>query len=133
MKVYVITKGQYSDYRICGVSTDKDKARLLQKACDGHNIWSESRIETYETDQYVTEIESGLQLYYCETNGDLNIVNIDKECLEPLEDEDFNPKTDKNKNYYWVYVWAKDKDHARKIAVDKIAEYMAHKEGIDAS
>lgn len=31
VKIYVITKGEYSDYHICTVATDYAKAQILQK------------------------------------------------------------------------------------------------------
>lgn len=31
MKVYVITKGIYSDYHICAVAMDEEKAKVLGK------------------------------------------------------------------------------------------------------
>lgn len=132
MKVYVITKGEYSDYHICAVSTNKEKAELLQKAFKGNGSWSEARIETYETDKYITEVESGLKLYRCVMDTAFGIT-IEESDLDCIEDQDYNVRGYEDMGHYWVYVWAKDEDHARKIAADKIAEYMAKKEGIDAS
>ena len=132
MKVYIITKGEYSEYHICAVSTNKEKAELLQKAFSGNDSWNQVHIETYETDKFITEIERGLKVYWCVKNSDSDMISVERECLHLLEDNDFNVQTNIYGGY-WVYVWAKDEDHARKIAADKIAEYMAHKEGIDAS
>ena len=33
--VYVITKGQYSDYHICAVTMDKDRAERMRKLYNG--------------------------------------------------------------------------------------------------
>ena len=132
MKVYVITKGVYSSYHICAVAIDKNKAEILRKAFS--DSWDEAEIETYETNQFITEIESGLKLYSCSMHKDddtsISTYNSD---LEYVCSKDFKVREYK-KGFmapgYEVYVWAKDEDHARKIAADKIAEYKARKAGI---
>lgn len=132
MKVYVITKGAYSCYHICAVATDKKKAEILRKAFS--DSWDEAEIETYETDQFITEIENGFKLYNCglKDGEDLSISTY-LEDLDYMTDSDFRVKRF-SKGWcapgYGIKVWAKDKDHARKIAADKIAEYKARKAGI---
>ena len=132
MKIYIITKGDYSAYHICAVSTDKKKVETLRKAFS--DSWDEARIETYETDKFLTEIENGFKLYDCamKENGDMSITTFESN-LDYIDSADF--KVGKyEKGYmapgYGVYVWAKDKEHARKIAADKIAEFKAKKEGV---
>lgn len=127
MKVYIITKGDYSDYHICAVTTDKKKAEILCKAYNDLDGWYKAEIETYDTDEFLTEIENGLKLYDCrmERNKPMVIYEVD---LDYTNSSDFNVRY---KHYtYYVCVWAKDKEHALKIASDKIAEYKANKEGI---
>lgn len=127
MKVYIITKGDYSDYHICAVTTDKKKAEMLRKAYNDLDGWRNARIETYDTDEFLTEIESGLKLYDCTMERDkpMFIFEVD---LDYMNSSDF--KVRYNRSTYCVYVWAKDEEHALKIASDKIAEYKANKEGI---
>ena len=131
MTVYVITKGDYSDYHICAVSTDKKKAEVLRKAFDDKDGWREARIETYETNQFLTEIESGMKLFECAMKDDVEMsVSTYMSDLDYIDDLCFRVR-EYSKGYmapgYGVYVWAKDSDHARKIAADKIAEYKARK------
>ena len=128
MKVYVITKGIYSDYRICAVALDKDKAEILRKAFS--DSWEEAEIEIYETDQFITEIEAGLKIYQCVVND--NGLSAYERDYEYADDICFNKvnKTNRRIATYSVYVWAKDEDSALKIAADKIAEYKARKAGI---
>lgn len=57
MKIYVITKGAYSDYHICAVATDKKKAEILRKAFS--DDWNEAQIETYETDRFKDFLKVG--------------------------------------------------------------------------
>lgn len=128
MKVYVITKGIYSDYRICAVALDKDKAEILRKAFS--DSWEEAEIETYETDQFITEIEAGLKIYQCVVND--NGLSAYERDYDYADDICFNKvnKTNCRIATYLVYVWAKDEDSALKIAADKIAEYKAKEAGI---
>lgn len=133
MKIYIITKGDYSAYHICTVSTDEKKAETLRKAFSDR--WNKARIETYETDTFLTEIENGFKLYNCamKENGDMSITTVESD-LDYIDSASFKVGKYK-KGYmapgYGVYVWAKDKEHARKIAVDKIAEYRAKEEMVN--
>lgn len=127
MKIYIITKGDYSSYHICAVSTDKNKAETLRKAFS--DSWDEAQIETYESDEFLTEIENGFKLYDCvmKEDGNMSITTFES-SIDYINSADFKVK--KYEKAYKVYVWAKDKEHARKIAADKIAEFKAKKEGI---
>ena len=133
MKIYIITKGDYSSYHICAVSTDKKNAETLRKAFSDR--WDEARIETYESDEFLTEIENGFKLYDCsmKEDGDMSITIFESSIDYYIDSANFKVKKYK-KGYmapgYGVYVWAKDKDHARKIAADKIAEFKAKEEGV---
>ncbi len=50
MKVYVITKGDYSEYHICAVATDNEKAQILKEKFSTE--WSPARIEEFDTENY---------------------------------------------------------------------------------
>lgn len=129
MKIYIITKGDYSSYHICAVSTDKKKAETLRKAFS--DSWDEAQIETYESDEFLTEIENGFKLYDCaiKEDGDMSITTFES-SIDYIDSSNFKVKKYKMAPGYCVYVWAKDKEHARKIAADKIAEFKAKKEGV---
>ena len=70
MIVYVITQGHYSDYHICAVTTDKDKAEILRKffsANSGYGDWGKARIQEYDTEEYIIEANlanRGFHIYY---------------------------------------------------------------------
>ena len=134
MKIYIITKGSYSDYHICAVSTDKKKAEILRKAFDDNDDWRKAQIETYETDQFLTEIENGMKLYLCgvKDDGGMSIITYESD-LDYIVPSDFKVRKYTKGNMapgYGVNVFAKDKEHACKIAADKIAEFKAREEGI---
>lgn len=122
MKIYVITKGSYSGYHICAVSTNQKNAEKLQKIFSGR--WDQAMIEEYESDQYLTETESGMELYKCVMGKDGTILaDVSIIDLDYINDCDFRVRDIANR--YLVYVWTKDSEHAKKIATDKIAEFKA--------
>lgn len=49
MKIYAITKGDYSDYHICRLTTDYEKAKRYKEAYS--DKWNEACIETYEDNE----------------------------------------------------------------------------------
>lgn len=55
MTVYVVTSGEYSDYGICAVFTDKEKAELYC-AAHGDKYGDDCYIEEYDTEE--VQIES---------------------------------------------------------------------------
>lgn len=50
MKIYAITKGNYSDYHICRLTTDYEKAKRYKEAYS--DKWGEAWIETYEDNEF---------------------------------------------------------------------------------
>lgn len=116
MKIYAITKGSYSDYHICALTVNEDKAYRLQK------IYSDD----YERAS-ITEFEDGegeaLRLmWFCNEYGH------DPKLYEFQEKE--RVATDRYGNIYGVYLYARDEKHAEKKAHDMIAEYRARQAGI---
>lgn len=116
-KVYVITKGAYSDYHICAVAATKEIAEKLCRACSDNR--GEAHIEEYDLNENAEDVRI---MYYVELDcGDVE-VNID---LYENKENAWG-----GKDYFAAYVLAKDQDHAVKIAQDRRAEYLAKKEGI---
>ena len=118
MKVYVITKGCYSNYHIVGVSLDKKRAEEIAKAMDESNeSWlNETRVEEYNTDAFVT----GLRYHVSYIKGD---------WTADIDDYDTH-QSNHTYNERSFVVYAKDKEHAIKIAQDMRAEYMAKESGV---
>ena len=56
-KVYVVTQGYYSAYRIVGLFSDKEKAEDLIKLAGGKGDWEEYDLEEYTLDDpYFLEV-----------------------------------------------------------------------------
>lgn len=128
MIVYVITKGEYSDYGIYAVTLEKEKAEELKIRYS--DKWDEAMIETYDTDDYY--VEKGR--FYIVRIGKSSAIEISETgYIVPVEDRNKvellqNRKT--NREEYVVFVKAKDEEHAKKIGADLVAKYKAQEQGI---
>ena len=118
MKVYVITKGCYSDYRIVGVSLDKKRAKEIAKAVDdSKESWLyEARVEEYDTDLLATCLR--YHVSYIQGRWEAGADDYDEHQTNYM----YNEKS--------FVVYAKDEEHAIKIAQDMRAEYLAKQKGI---
>ena len=120
-KVYVITKGIYSDYHICAVTSNKKTAKILQKMYS-ENSWSDARIEEWDLNGDPEEIRLMFRVVFG---------NIETICeFDEYESREaiYSPK---GSGVITVHVRAKDKESAIKIAAERKAEYLARKEGIE--
>lgn len=59
-KVYVITKGAYSDYHICAVAATKEIAEKLQKIYSDEYSRADARIEEYD----LNEAKDDVRVFY---------------------------------------------------------------------
>lgn len=126
MIVYVITKGEYSDYMICDVTLDKEQAELLKKQYSDR--WEEACIEEYDTDRYKVEVSEDYKpmwkVKFCR--------NEISWCYAFTGD---NVKHGTVYDERWcstisVYVNAKDEKHARKIAKDIYMKWLAEQNNL---
>lgn len=117
MKVYVITKGEYSDYHICAVATDYEKACILQKRFS--DKYDTAEIEEFDTEDF-NDIYAKKILYSVrfDSNGTVtNVYERDIDCFDPKD----NPVQMCWGKEVLVYVFAFDKESAVKIAAEKRA------------
>ena len=120
-KVYVITKGVYSDYHICAVTSNKKTAEILRKTYS-ENSWDDAKIEEWDLNGDPEEIRIMFRVVFG---------NIETTCeFDEYENREaiYCPK---GSGVITVYVRAKDKESAIKIAAERKAEYLARKEGIE--
>lgn len=116
MKIYVITKGCYSDYHIAAVTDDKDKAEFLKlKFSDEYD---EANIEEYDTDEYSVEGIQNMKLFYWKVS-----IFHGKSVVYPYlsGNQYFNVYPDGIK----AVVIARTKEQAIKIVRDKYAQYLS--------
>ncbi len=115
MIVYVITKGEYSDYSIYGVAIDKKRAERIRDFIS--DKWERAEIEEYDTENW-QPLEEGKKAY--------NVIISDSGSVKCyLTDAFFDDKEHCDRwsdNAYHLRVWAKSEEHAKKIAQDRVAE-----------
>lgn len=129
-KIYIITDGDYSDYHIEAVFDSKKLALKYANKYYQKNYYP--NIEEYELNPLQELNRKGCNAYFVD-------ISQDGERLEFVSPEyasvsDFNryqqppelyyPKVDYNENdkMFYMTIWAKDKAHAKKIAIDKRRE-----------
>lgn len=124
MRIYVITEGDYSDYHICGVATEKEKAEEIKQL--NTDLWHEAIIEVYDTDDYYVEKGRFYNVIMYDSNVSVSEltypVNIGQRNIV-LESWHEIPR-------YRVFVKAMDEEHAKKIGIDLINQFKAEKEGL---
>lgn len=129
MKIYVVTDGDYSDYHICGVCTSHKTANELKDYVN-RNEFCGARIETYETDAWEDILNVG-GFYDVRRYEDGSLYTHRQEYdIEGCYMKRNRVYRSRNFNTLYTFVVAKDEDHAKKIASDLFAKYMAEKEGL---
>lgn len=127
MIVYVITRGEYSDYGIVAVTLEKEKAEELKKLYS--DKWHEAMIETYDTDDYYVENGRFYEVIL-ETRTAIRV----REIPPVLVDDRNKVRTGRNfitkGKEYVVFVKAKNEEQAKKIGADLVAKYKAQQQGI---
>ena len=123
-KVYVITRGAYSDYHICAATLDKDTAEKLAKKYSEES-WDNAVIEEHVLEDFT----EGERFMYCVSFGNYGM-SCSFEEYEHKENIVYHKNKRTGEDSMIVYVKAKDEEHAKKIAQDRRAEYLAKKEGV---
>lgn len=136
MKVYAITKGEYSDYHICAIVDNKEKAELIKEALT--DDWGEPYIEEYDTEDINIDGYLKYDEYYVEqdiTTGNMDVRKSEKSpdyiCLaQVIDDESRGYQCPEKENKLTTVVYADDAKRAIKIAADRFAKYKAEKAGL---
>jgi len=145
MTLYVVTQGEYSDYHIVGIYSDRETAEKIRKYKSVHDDMCE--IEEYELNpnlpKDVDEVKEYWRVSYNKPDFFDRSKLISSEGIRWHVWTEFYMKQDNkpdieykfSKDYRWgeVYVLksiAKDADHAIKIAQDIRAKVIAEQEGI---
>lgn len=125
MKVYVITKGDYSDYHICGVSLDKEEAELIAEKCS--TSYDEASVETYDTEEFSPLLKGG-SVFFVRLCYDNNEIEIHEDDWDFTANK-INKVVPMIRNMgCFTYVVAEDEEHARKIGTDILFQYKYEKE-----
>ena len=122
MKIYVITKGEYSSYHIVGVTTDKKAAQRLKKIHE--NKFISTRIEIYED-----SFENSLPIYEVFADKETSSIEINRQDVPVYSIKKMGVIQETPSGYIFD-VQAENKKAAQKIFFDALAQHKAEKEGI---
>ena len=127
--VYILTEGSYSDYRIVATYSTRELAEEAQKHCPY------SEIEEYDLDALVVpEHPPGHTAWSVTINAKTNTIHWTNQqdslggYFEPNEKYCEGAGVRGESNYFIVNCWARDKEHAEKIALDKFYQWKWEKE-----
>ena len=128
MKVYVITKGCYSDYHICGATTDEEVAKkLVKKYSDMYEV---AECEEYESEEIVDdELDDYVDVWHIVINS--NGLMVDPKCSGYVnKHREVNSYQLGQNLIFDAYIKEKDKEKAIKIAIDRRAKMLAERLGL---
>jgi hypothetical protein len=130
--IYILAEGFYSDYHIVATFSTNKLAEEAQRHCP------DSHIEEYELDSLeIPEHPPGHTAWTVHINAKTNTINYTGQLtslggyFEPKEDYYDTPEGTfryKYDPFYTVKCWARDKEHAEKIALDKFYQWKWEKE-----
>ena len=122
MKIYVVTKGCYSDYHIITATTDKELAyKIKDKFSTGYS-WGQAEVEVFENAEIYTS-----SCYFMRFDAQGHVIELYKKDDE--YDYKENCGTDIDGNFY-VSVVTDDEVAAIKIGAERRAMYLAKKTGV---
>lgn len=121
MKIYVVTQGEYSAYGIVGVAIDKKQAELIATLYSTYN--DPCYVEEYDTEEIKVDKDFAPNWFVEFDNDEIKRVCHPFTGRKPFKVKEYN----ENLKQYGVIVKAKDEEHAKKIAIDTLAQYKALK------
>lgn len=125
MKLYAVTKGDYSDYHIITLTADKEVAKKLAKRFSG--TYDDAMVEEYEDG----EIILGKELYFVRmVDGNIDDVTEDDSEYNLFDTSVCHGNTWGGKPMYYTHVLTDTAEKAAKIGKDRIMKYIAEKEGL---
>ena len=124
MKLYAITRGDYSDYHIIALTADKNVAKQLAKRFSNRDgFYGNATIEEYEDGKFILNKE----LYYVRME-DGNIVDVTPDLSEyDLYHSSVTHVSLKDHEAYYTHVLAESSIEAQKIGKDRIMQYIARR------
>lgn len=122
MKIYVVTKGSYSDYHIITATTDKIQAKKIADKFSSE--WDEAKVEIYDDAEIYLK-----KMWFVRFDANGNVNELREDVSEYSYVEVNKPSFDAAKGVF-VHVCADDSISAIKIASEKRAEFLAKKAGI---
>lgn len=116
-KVYVVTSGEYSDYRIVGVFDNENLANLAKELEHDSN-----EVEIYSLNPNADEYNQGLQIRSVTIRKDGDVVVVK---LREWGDNFTRGHEHKDEYVLTTCMWSKDDEHAIKTANERRGHLLA--------
>lgn len=128
MKVYVIEAGVYSDRHIVAVTLNKEDAYKLRDAAEEDDYYDAASIHEFDTDDYkiIDDQKKMYQVYIDQDSSILAFQEGRRGALLGIESSWFSKDT----GHFGSNVRANSEEEAKKIALDRLAEWKAREEGV---
>lgn len=119
-KIFIVTSGEYSDYKIMGVFDSKEKAELYIESFHG-------RIEEYNLNPYNEQLKNGFKSFQVHMNIKGSTEKYGVNCGNGNHDDNwFADNYENNEIHLVANMWANDEKHAIKIANERRVQYIAN-------
>jgi hypothetical protein len=133
--VWVIERGEYSDYRVMGVFSSKENAERVAEAINAADSYSTATIAEWQLDPVVGELAKGFKPYYVRMHKDGQVESVRPSSMWTYEmggrvnewerEEAPAYKGAGLPNLLCVDTWARDEKHAVKIANEHRIQWLA--------
>lgn len=126
MKLYAVTKGEYSDYHIIALTADKEAAKKIAKMfTTGECDYDKAEVEEYEDGKIIL----GKKLYFVRVVGG----NVDEVVEDKSDYWLFDTSVSRGcmigeKEMYYTHVLTDTAEKAAKIGKDRVMKYIASRE-----
>ena len=125
---YVLTEGDYSDYKIIGVYSTKELAE------DAKLLWPYSEVEDFRLD-HIPDHPPGMFYWVGSVDEQMGIEELGQKVLKTNPTDGYYGQEGKELRWgkivrFAVNFWATDEDHALKIFLDKYHQHEARKAGL---
>lgn len=135
-KVWVVTKGEYSDYHIVRIFSNQEQAEKYAATFSRTSYGEAARVEEYPLDGSFDRQSIYWHVIYWHSGWNGKTGRSAKREEELPEKETLNEVVDLQKKHNWntphlgVWVQADSEDKAYKIGSDLVTQYLAEQQGI---
>ena len=123
MKIYVVTKGVYSDYHIITATTDEKLAYEIKDKFSEDYSWGEAKVEVYEDAEMFMK-----PCYFLRFDKNGNVIESHEESNDEYSYAQRQGE-DIRGNFY-CYIQTDSMESAIKIGAERRAMYLAQKNGL---
>ncbi len=128
-KVYLVTSGEYSDYGVNAVFSNEQLAKAYVDIYSREGIYCEEyQIEEYGLDFMEKQLRKGLGAWEVNIWKDQQPASVSMNDSETIKEH--GTEIIEHPTCFSIYCFARDHDHAKKIAQDRFAKFRAEEEGI---